>query len=135
MSKKTKVLDSWGVVAFFEDEQPAGEKMEELLAEAHESGASLLITTVNLGEVWYSLARAHSPKDADRAIAHVQHLGIEVIPVDWDLAYQAAVLKARGNIAYGDCFAAALAKMKKAEVVTGDKEFKQVESEIKVLWV
>ena len=135
MSKKTKVLDSWGIVAFFEDEQPAAEKMEELLAEAHELGASLLITTVNLGEVWYSLARAHSPKDADRAIAHVQHLGIEVIPVDWDLAYQAAVLKAKGNIAYGDCFAAALAKMKKAEVVTGDQEFRRVEGEVKILWL
>jgi predicted nucleic acid-binding protein len=45
------------------------------------------------------------------------------------------MLKARGSIAYGDCFAAALAKMKKAEVVTGDKEFKQVEGEVRILWL
>jgi len=135
MSKKTKVLDSWGLVAFFEDEQPAAEKMEELLAQARELDIALLVTTVNLGEVWYSLARAHSPKDADQAIAQIQHLGIEIVPVDWDLAYQAAMLKARGSIAYGDCFAAALAKMKKAEVVTGDKEFKQVEGEVRILWL
>jgi predicted nucleic acid-binding protein len=34
-----------------------------------------------------------------------------------------------------DCFAATLAKERKADLVTGDQEFRQVESEIKVLWV
>ncbi len=31
--------------------------------------------------------------------------------------------------------AAALAKLRKAEVVTGDPEFKQTEGEVKILWV
>jgi len=34
-----------------------------------------------------------------------------------------------------DCFAAALAKIRKAELVTGEPEFKQVESEIKIFWL
>jgi len=38
-------------------------------------------------------------------------------------------------MSYADCFAAALAKLHKAELVTGDKDFKQVESEIKILWI
>jgi predicted nucleic acid-binding protein len=38
-------------------------------------------------------------------------------------------------MSYADCFAAALAKSRKAELVTGDKEFKQVESEITVRWL
>jgi len=135
MSRKTKVLDSWALVAFFEDEKPASEKMEELLAEAQESDLTLLVTTVNLGEVWYSLARDYSASAADQKVAEIHHLGIEVVPADWELAYQAAILKAKGNIAYGDCFAAALAKMRKAEVVTGDKEFKHVEPDVKVLWL
>ena len=33
------------------------------------------------------------------------------------------------------CFAAALAKIRKAELVTGDPEFKQVEDEIKIGWL
>ena len=135
MSKKTRVLDSWGVVAFFEDEQPAAEKMEEILAEAHEAGVSLLITTVNLGEVWYSLARAYSEKQADQALDQLLQMGVEVVPADWDLTYQAARLKVLGSISYADCFAVALAKSKKAEVVTGDKEFKQVEGDVKVSWI
>ena len=36
---------------------------------------------------------------------------------------------------YADYFAAALAKLRKAELVTGDKEFKQVEGEVKILWI
>ncbi len=135
MSKKTRVLDSWGVVAFFEDEQPAAEKMEEILAEAHEAGVTLLITTVNLGEAWYSLARAYTEKQADQALAQLRQMGVEVVPADWDLTYQAAQFKVRGNISFADCFAVALARSKKAEVVTGDKEFKQVEGDVKVLWL
>jgi hypothetical protein len=34
-----------------------------------------------------------------------------------------------------DCFAAALAKQRRVELVTGDKEFKQVEKEIRILWL
>ena len=36
-------------------------------------------------------------------------------------------------MAYADCFAAALAKLKNAELLTGDPEFKQVEKEIKIV--
>jgi predicted nucleic acid-binding protein len=38
-------------------------------------------------------------------------------------------------LAYADCFAAALAKIKKAELYTGDPEFKAVEKEVKVIWL
>ena len=38
-------------------------------------------------------------------------------------------------MSYADCFAAALAKIRNAELVTGDEEFKQVEKEIGVMWL
>jgi hypothetical protein len=39
-------------------------------------------------------------------------------------------------MSYADCFAAALAKIKNAELVTGDPEFKAVEHELKkVRWL
>jgi len=44
-------------------------------------------------------------------------------------------VKASGNISYGDCFAAALAKLKKADLVTGDNEFNTLEGEIKLSWI
>jgi len=38
-------------------------------------------------------------------------------------------------VSYADCFAAALAKDRKAELVTGDREFKQVEGEGSIRWL
>jgi len=37
--------------------------------------------------------------------------------------------------AYAGCFALALAKLRKAELVTGDQEFKAFEGEVKILWL
>jgi predicted nucleic acid-binding protein len=68
-------------------------------------------------------------------IQELGNLGIEVVEADWEITKQAALLKTKGKLAYADCFAAALAKLRKAEVVTGDPEFKQIEGEVKVLWV
>ena len=134
MARGLRVFDSWALMAFLEDE-PSAEKVEELIAQAHEAEAPLLITTVNLGEIWYSVARSRSESDADAAVAHLVRLGFEVIDADWALARQAAAYKARFKLAYADCFAAALAKLKRSEVVTGDREFKQLEDEVKIFWV
>jgi len=51
------------------------------------------------------------------------------------LARQAALFKSGKRISYADCFAAALAKLRRAELVTGDPDFKQVEGEVKILWI
>ncbi|HKZ86896.1 MAG TPA: type II toxin-antitoxin system VapC family toxin [Anaerolineae bacterium] len=134
MARRPRVFDSWALMAFLEDE-PSAEKVEELIAKAQDAEAPLLITTVNLGEIWYSLARSRSESDADTAVAHLVRLGFEVIDADWELARQAAAFKARFKLAYADCFAAALAKLKRSEVVTGDREFKQLEDEVKIYWV
>jgi predicted nucleic acid-binding protein len=38
-------------------------------------------------------------------------------------------------MSYADCYVAALAKTRKADLVTGDAEFKAVEDQIKIQWV
>ncbi|MBA3505068.1 MAG: PIN domain-containing protein [Betaproteobacteria bacterium] len=47
----------------------------------------------------------------------------------------AGTFKARHRMSYADCFAAALAKHRKSDLVTGDKEFKQVEGEVSIRWL
>jgi hypothetical protein len=44
-------------------------------------------------------------------------------------------LKAAHDLGLADAFAAALAKSKKAELVTGDLEFKALEKEFKISWL
>ena len=129
-----KVLDSYAMMAFFEDE-PGADLVRSLLLKAEESDLKLLMSVVNLGEVWYSIARTTSPETADQYINEILGMAIDIVDADWGLTRQAAVFKANGNLAYGDCFAAALAKNCKAELITGDKEFKALESEIKISWI
>jgi len=38
-------------------------------------------------------------------------------------------------MSYADAFAAALTKIKKADLITGDNEFKPLDGEIKISWV
>ncbi len=38
-------------------------------------------------------------------------------------------------MSYADAFAVALAKVQKAKLVTGDKEFKAVEGNIRIVWI
>ena len=130
----TKILDSYALMAFFEDE-PGADFVRGLIHKAVENDTNLLMTVVNLGEVWYSIARTNSVEVADQYIHEIKGLGIEIVDADWALTRQAATFKVSGNISYSDCFAAALAKTRKADLVTGDKEFKSLENEIKISWM
>ncbi len=136
MARKPRaiMLDSWAVLAYLEDEK-SGQAVAELLSEAGEHGTPVLMSVVNVGEVWYILAREVSETEADKAIHELRQLGIEFMAVEWELARMAGSFKARYRMSFADCFAAALAKSHKAELITGDKEFKQVESEVQVRWV
>jgi predicted nucleic acid-binding protein len=58
-----------------------------------------------------------------------------VVEADKDLTREAARIKSIKRMAYADCFAVALARLKKAELYTGDPEFKAVEKDIKVVWL
>lgn len=60
---------------------------------------------------------------------------IEIIDTDQPLTLEAEHFKARHKISFADAFAAGLAKQKKAELVTGDREFASLEDEIKICWL
>ena len=132
----TKVLDSWALIAFFEDE-PAAEQVEKLLAQAAADKHKLLLSVVNWGEIYYNTMRKVSQEAAEQKAREIAGLTIELVPVETDLhlVRQAAIYKATKKLAYADAFAAALAKIRNAELVTGDPEFKEIESEIKIGWL
>ena len=58
-----KVLDSWAIMAFFED-APAAEAVERLLQQAVEGKHRLLLSAVNWGEIYYATMRAVSQEAA-----------------------------------------------------------------------
>ena len=81
--------------------------------------------------------RAVSQQAAEEKAGEIAALPISIVGLGEDLSLtrQAAIYKATRKMSYADCFAAALAKLKNAELVTGDPEFKEVEKEIKIGWL
>lgn len=136
MSRKPKayVLDAWTILAYLQDE-PAAEKIVELIADAHDQEIPIYMSVVNVCEVWYILAREISEAEADSSINDLQQLGIQFQDANWELAKEAGKFKTKGKMSLGDCFAVALAKELKADLVTGDTEFKQTEGQIKIFWL
>ncbi len=130
----TRVLDAHGLLVFLEKE--AGyEKVEQSFVAAAEKDRYLLMTSVNFGEVYYIVLRECGQGKANEIEKIIRTLPIEIIDVDIQLAREAARFKAVHKISYADCFAAALAKLHKGELITGDKEFKSIESDIKISWL
>jgi predicted nucleic acid-binding protein len=131
---KPLVLDSWAVVAHFQGEA-AAQPLAGLIMESLRSGHGVCLSVVNAGELWYTLARAASPAEAEEAVAEVRRWGVEFVEVDWPLARAAAELKAAHRLAYADAIAAALTANRRAELVTGDPELRALEGRIRLRWL
>ena len=129
-----KVLDSFALIAYFRDE-PGAELMESLLVAAGKKDTPLHMTDVNYAEVKYSIVKKDGAEAWAEAAKILQGLPIDFHPTNRALADTAADFKARFKMSLADAFAAALAKEKKAELVTGDPEFKALEKEIKISWL
>jgi ribonuclease VapC len=131
---KTTVLDASALLALFFDE-PGAEKVENLLQLAAEADKRLFIAAVNWAEVLYKMQRKDSVRGLEGARHFARTMPLEVAPLDRELAEVAAQFKAAHNLGLADAFAAALAKAKKAELVTADTDFKLLEKEIKINWL
>lgn len=131
---KSSVLDSYAVLVFL-FQQRGHEKVVALFEKASESDKALLIASPNWAEVRYIVERKVGAAQWRDARAKLLGLPIEIVPVDQELAETAGEIKATKRMSLADCFAAALAKQNKADVYTGDPEFRALESELKIVWL
>jgi predicted nucleic acid-binding protein len=128
------VLDSHALLAYFRGEDNAV-RVRDLLDKAAASDCPLLMTDVNYAEVKYILLKKDGAQAWQQADEVLTSLPIDFLCTSRALADTAADFKARFKISLADAFAAALAKEKKAELVTGDPEFKALAKEIKLHWL
>jgi len=114
--------------------QPAGDLVQKLLTKAEHGKIRLLMSAINVGEVYYFLRKRHSEALAEswRESSRTLPATIEV-PTDDDI-WDAATLKSRFPIAYADAFAAALAQKHDCPLVTGDPEFRRIDG-LEVDWI
>ena len=131
---KNSVLDSYALLAFLFQEK-GYEKVLDLFEKAAQADQVLFIAAPNWAEVRYMVERKVGAGRWQEARHKLLGLPLEVVPADLPLAELAGEIKAVKKMSLADCFAAALAKQKKAEIYTGDPEFKTVEKDVKVVWL
>jgi predicted nucleic acid-binding protein len=132
--KRRYVLDSYPLLAYFQDE-PAADRVEQLLEATRRGEASLYLSLINLGEVAYIIERRHGQALWHAVQTLVDRWPVQVVGIDRERVLNAAHIKAHYPISYADAFAVALAQELEAPVVTGDPEFHKVEEIVQVLWL
>jgi predicted nucleic acid-binding protein len=131
---ETFVLDSFAVLALL-GREPGSQEVANLLRKAQEEETRIQMTWVNAGEVAYIVERRWGVERLYATLALMEATALEIVSVERELARMAAHIKAEHAIAYADAFAAALAQHHAATLVTGDPEFKVLESVLDILWL
>lgn len=90
------------------------------------------MSSINLGEVLYSLVRSHGWETAVDRVEAVRQ-AVRVHDPDWELVREAARAKADGGLSYADAFCVALARRLSAAVATGDPELLRLGGTVQVI--
>lgn len=132
---KNAVLDSFAVLSFLRNEAGA-DIVKDYFSMSLEEKKRLFICSVNWAEIGYTVIRRRGLSAWKLAQAHLKDFPIEIVETDPVLTEQAAEFKAANKMSLADAYAAALAKTKHAELVTGDPEFQPLESALKgIVWL
>jgi predicted nucleic acid-binding protein len=127
-------LDASALLVYLE-KQRGYQKVKEAFTQAAEKGVNLLMSVVNWGEVYYILIRDFGINESEKIMNLIDSFPIDVISPDKELTQTAALYKATKKLPYADSFAAALAKHRKIDLLTADREFQSVQHDIKIIWL
>lgn len=131
---RTYIFDSGALLALFEN-SPGTHKVNELLKEAHRGHCRILMSCVNLGEVYGKILRDHGLDRALWALSATRSLPIELCEANEQRAVDAQNLKTTYSLYYVDSFAAALAIEHKATLVTNDSDFRKLGRTVPLVWL
>ena len=121
------VLDSFALIGYLENET-FSDRIEKILKQAREGRSLIYLHAIHLGEVYYITLREQGQDLADLAYARIRAFPLTYIEViDEELLRKAATLKVKYSISYADAFAAAMAVINTAFLLTGDPAFKALE--------
>ena len=122
---KCHVLDANALYRFLMN-QPGADVVERLLKRARDANATLLLSVINWGEVYYNIAMKRGLKEAQEFMGQVRLLPLTVINADEPITEAAAQFKAGYGLPYADCFAAAITGKENVLVTADVKDFKKV---------
>lgn len=132
--KKKSLLDSFAVLAWIQDER-GSQFVEDLLYRARDNEEDVILSIINIGEIYYRCARVRDLSFAEDILERLKLLPVKIYPCPNDLVMAAAEIKAQYPIAYADAFAAATAKRENARIITGDPDFKKIQHLVDIYWL
>ena len=132
--KNAYVLDAFAMLAYLQKES-GYERVRELLSDGQKD-TTVIMNAINIGEVYYILARERPGEEADFFVDMiVPAVNIKVESNDMQDVIAAAKIKAAYHLSYADAFAAATTQKYAAVLLTGDPEFKHLEKLIDIEWL
>jgi len=132
--KKSSAHDAFALIAYLGRER-GFESVRTLLDEAEASGGPLLMNEINVGEVYFLIAKERSIQKAEEFLHRLETLPIRVLANTFSQVLDAARLKAQFPVSYADAFAIAAAIRENARLVTGDPELRSVAHLIDIAWI
>ena len=131
------VFDSWAMIAWLQGEEPACARVRGIFERASRGQATASMSMINVGEVFYLVAKRQGAATAERLLSDLPMMPIQMLLPDRRLILDAARLKSRFPISYADAFAVETARQQKAALVTGDPELLALSKRepIDLLWV
>lgn len=131
---KAYVFDASALFTYLK-KKPSANKVNELLKQALDGRADILMSAVNFGEVYGGVLREHGRERALMVMSALQSLPIRLIDINPQRALQAADVKSKYRLYYIDSFAAALAMENKATLVTSDSDFRKLGHSFPTVWL
>ncbi|MFA4647025.1 type II toxin-antitoxin system VapC family toxin [Pyrococcus kukulkanii] len=128
------VLDSYAILTYLLNEKDA-KRVEELLNKARNGEVKVYMNIVNLGEIYYIIARRKDVDVADFIIANLLKSPILFTPADEHLSPIAGRIKAFHKLSHANAFTTATAIDLDATLLTGDEEFKNIKDKVKIEWL
>jgi len=128
------VLDSFALLAYLEGEPGAG-RVKTVLRAAAQKTTRIYLSQINLGEVVYITERERGLAAAQKVLATIEQLPVELLAATKERILEAAHIKAHCAVAYADAFAIAAAKEVGGTILTGDPEYTQANALVAIEWL
>jgi predicted nucleic acid-binding protein len=122
---KVHVLDANALYRFLTG-GPGADTVTRLFKEARDAEQPLLMSVINWGEVYYTIARVEGFAETLRTMERVKLLPLTILDADEVVAARAAHFKAGHGLPYADCFAAAITTKDNVLVTSDAKDFRKI---------
>lgn len=114
----TVLIDSWAWIEYWK-----GGKLAEDAALYIDGEEESIVSTINLAEVYLWVARSYDDSMAEEKVATMEKR-CHVVPVERDVAVEAARIKRKEKLGLADSLVLATARQAGGRVVTGDSDLK-----------